>query len=1400
MKKILGLDLGTTSIGWALVNESEIENESSSIIKTGVRIIPLSTDESNDFEKGKAISINADRTTKRGTRRNLQRYKIRRKQLLNVLKENKLIDNKSVLTETGPNSTHSLLSLRAKAVNEEISLENFARVLLAINKKRGYKSNRKAKDDTDGQAIDGIHIAIELYEKNLTPGQFVYERLKQDKKAIPDFYRSDLQNEFDAIWKKQSESYPDILTIKLKESLKNKNKGQSWKICEKPFNIVGIKQSGTVQQKKLELYKWRTQALKEKIDLEHLAIVLQEINSQINNSSGYLGEISDRSKQLYLNKITVGQYLYEQIKNNPHTPLKNQVFYRQDYLDEFERIWETQSKNRKDILTNELKEQIRDIIIFYQRRLKSQKGLISICEFERRDIEIEIDGKRKKKTIGPRVIPKSSPLFQEFRIWQILNNLKFENTETHTSYPISELDQDVSIREQMFDILNTKGKLSPKEVLNIVIEDPEKWEIKNFKELEGNSTNQKLFKAYSQIVESSGHSVNNKKLKESYADIFKTIGINPDILEFDTELKGNLFEKQASYQLWHLIYSYEGDNSETGNDKLYELLYNKFGFDKDYAKLLINISFQDDYGNLSTKAIKKILPYLKAGHEYSQACLLAGYNHSHSITKEDNERRPLDDILELLPKNSLRNPVVEKILNQMINVINAIIEQYGKPDEIRIELARELKKNAEERAEMTRQITKTTAEHNEIREKLKEIYPFNTGIRITKNDIIKHKLREELATNGYKTIYTNTYVPLEKLFTKEFDIEHIIPKTVLFDDSFSNKTIAVRDFNRIKSNKTGIDAVAEKYGNDSDEFKRYVNTVEKLYENNKISKAKHKKLLMTADKIPDGFIERDLRNSQYIAKKAQEILRKIAKTVTPTTGIITDKLREDWQLINVLQELNWEKYAKLELTDFEFNKEGKKIPVIKDWSKRNDHRHHAMDAITVAFTKPSLIQYFNYLSARKNEKHKKHSNIYAIEQKETFVNDKNKRLIKPPIPIEEFRAEAKKQLESILVSFKAKNKVVTRNINKTRKKSGENKKIELTPRGQLHDETIYGRSCHYTTIEEKVGSKFTKDYINNVAIKSQKEALLKRLNEFDGDAKLAFTGKNSPSKNPIYLDEHQSAKLPEKVKFVVLEESYTIRKEISPNLKIDKVIDKKIRKILNKRLKQFNNDPQKAFSNLEENPIWLIEPTEKSKWENPDKPKSHELGIPIKRVTITGISNAEALHNKKDHFGNKIADSNGKVIPTDFVSPGNNHHIAIYKDEEGKLYEDVISFYDAVTRVNQGSPIVWHTHPEHPDWELMFTLKKNEYFIFPDPGKGFNPSEIDLMNEENYHFISPHLFRVQKIGKKDYWFRHHLETKIEDTKKLAGITYKRMQSLESIKNIIKVRINHLGQIVKIGEY
>ena len=1433
MKKVLGLDLGPNSIGWALVNEAENTKETSSIIKLGVRVNPLTVDEMQNFEKGKSITTNAERTLKRAMRRNLQRYKLRRDALISLLKENEFITEETLLSEQDNKTTFETYRLRAKAVNEEISLEELARVLLMINKKRGYKSSRKVKGEEDGSLIDGMEIAKKMYDEDLTPGQICLEMLEAGKKVLPDFYRSDLQDELDRIWDFQKQFNPQSLCDTAKEEIRGKNKTQTWAILanyfswtdevsswneqeaktvtqSKMYKLTGLKRTTKGEELKKENFRWRVQALTEPLGLEMLAIVLQEINGQINSSSGYLGAISDRSKILYFNHQTVGQYQMAELDKNPNTSLRNMVFYRQDYLDEFNAIWEKQAEYHKE-LTTELKKRIRDKIIFYQRRLKSQKGLISICEFENREITIEKEGKKETKIIGCKVIPRSHPLFQEFKIWQTLNNIEIfvgdgrgkrkkkkaapdlfaenENALLTEGRRFLYLEE----KEILAKELSIKEHLKKADVLKLLFENPQELDM-NYKQIDGNQTGFALFSAYSKMIEKYGYEpLDFKKpadeIMHQVKTIFADLGWNSNLLSINVDQENKEIEKQPYFRLWHLLYSFEGDNTPTGNGKLIEKIMQLCGVEKEYASELTNVSFLADYGSLSAKAIHKILPFLKEGNQYNVACEYAGYRHSKSsLTKEEIKNKVLKEHLDLLPKNSLRNPVVEKILNQMVNVVNMIIDTYGRPDEIRVELARELKKSAKEREELSKAIAKNTREHEEIRKILQTTYGF---MHVSRNDIIRYKLYEELKENGYKTLYSNQHiVSINQLFSKEIDIEHIIPQARLFDDSLSNKTLEFKAINIEKGNKTAYDYVKEKYGEEG--LQQYINRCESLF---KDKKAKLRKLKMSEQDIPDGFIDRDLRNTQYIAKKALAMLHEICRRVIATTGSITDKLREDWQLVDLMKELNLPKYESLGKVEVYVDNNNKSIKRISDWTKRNDHRHHAMDALTVAFTKDVFIQYFNNKNAAWQSGCKEHANIIGIKSRYFGAGG-----ALPPIPLNVFRAEAKRHLENLLVSFKAKNKVVTTNVNSIQKKNGIYKKKQQTPRGQLHLETIYGSHKQYATKMEKVNGSFDAAKIATVCKQSYRMALLKRLEAFGNDPKKAFTGKNSLEKNPIYLDVAQTQQLPDKVQTVDWETVYTIRKPIDPSLNVDKVVDVKIRTLLKQRLKEYGGDAKKAFVNLDENPIWL----------------NKEKGICIKRVSIKGINNAQALHDKRDKDGHLILDEQGKTIPVDFVNTGNNHHVAIYRkpvldkkgqiaiDDKGnplyELDERVISFFEAVTRANLGLPIVDKEYKQTEGWQFLFSMKQNEYFVFPNESTGFDPKEIDLMDPDNYAIISPNLFRVQKLSTKNYMFRHHLETTVEDNKLLRKIAWELIQTPNNLNGIVKVRINHIGQIVSVGEY
>lgn len=180
--------------------------------------------------------------------------------------------------------------------------------------------------------------------------------------------------------------------------------------------------------------------------------------------------------------------------------------------------------------------------------------------------------------------------------------------------------------------------------------------------------------------------------------------------------------------------------------------------------------------------------------------------------------------------------------------------------------------------------------------------------------------------------------------------------------------------------------------------------------------------------------------------------------------------------------------------------------------------------------------------------------------------------------------------------------------------------------------------------------------------------------------------------------------------------------------------------------------------------------------------------------------NAVALHDKHDVQGKPMCDSEGRRMPSDYVSTSSNHHVAIFRDANGNLKEHVVSYFEATARAIQHLPIVDRDYNKDEGWQFLFTMKRNEYFVFPNEKTGFDPKEFDLLDPKNYAVISDNLFRVQKITTKDYFFRHHLETSVENNKSLCDITWKRITSLNKLQGIVKVRVNNIGQIVAVGEY
>lgn len=1138
----------------------------------------------------------------------------------------------------------------------------------------------------------------------------------------------------------------------------------------------------------LELWGLRSKAVTEKIELKEIGRVLYHLNQKRGYKSSrsdanldkkdteYVAQVKSRHDELKEQGLTIGQKFFDELKGNQYYRIRQQVFPREAYIEEFDLICKEQQRHYPKVLSNDFITRLKDEIIFYQRNLKSQKGLVSICEFE------GFSSKNKEGKllfVGPRVTPKSSPLFQVCKIWESINTITIKNKQG------DDLNITPEQKQQLFTYLDNNERISAAELFKLLgLKRNEGWYTNKQIErgIQGNITKSALLKAFGEdnpLLEFHLTTTTKDKIEAYLVD--KKTGEVLGTKE-TKQIEGN-FENEPLYKLWHIIYSI------SDIDECKQALINKLGIKKEVAEKLAAIDFtRHGFGNKSAKAIRKILPYLMEGDVYSVACSYAGYNHSNSLTKDENLKRHLLSQIPILQKNSLRQPVVEKILNQVINVVNAIIAKYGRPDEIRIELARELKQSKEERNETFAALSKRERENEIIRKRISEEY----GLRATRNNVVKWRLFHEINNTESKLnaacIYCGKSFGLtDAISGNDVDVEHIIPKSLLFDDSQSNKTLSHRNCNEAKGNKTAYDYMNQK---PEVEFNEYIERVDSLFKNRIIGKAKRDKLLMAESKIPKDFIDRQLRETQYIAKKAKEILEQVCYNVWSTSGTVTEYLRRIWGWDDVLMNLHLPKYRELGLTEWknwETNDGQKhKQEIISNWNKRDDHRHHAIDALVIACTRQGYIQRINNLSSKGNR-----DEMYAevgTTKKGSLLE--NYFIAQRPFNTKDVQSKA----SDILVSFKAGKKVATIGKRKI-KKDGKLQVVQtgiVVPRGQLSEEFVYGKIKVLEkdlktgeVIKHKVKYLFENPEL--IFKKRIKHLVKERLALHQNDPKQAIA---SLKEDPIYIDAENTQPL----EYGTCYKEEVVLKYPLESIKakdLSYVIDNRLKEIIKTRLELHGNKEKEAFRT----PLYTNE----------------EKQIPIRTVRMfTGLSSVESVKKNED----------GKDIG--FVKPGNNHHIAIYIDEAGKRIEHVCTFWHAVERKQYNIPIViknpqqiWDSillnKSDYPNevlaklpndkWIFQESLQQNEMFIL-----GITEEEaVKAVNENNKSEISKYLYLVWSISEGDYWFRHHLETKNSELKTTSNAKesnrYYRFNSLKTFSdcNPVKIKINHLGEVVRYSE-
>ena len=1042
------------------------------------------------------------------------------------------------------------------------------------------------------------------------------------------------------------------------------------------------------------------------------AIVGDEGEKKKDSNSAYLAGIRANDEKLQDEHKTVGQYFAEQLRQNQsESPtggisyrIKDQIFSRQRYIDEYDQIMAAQRVHYPDILTDEFIQMLRDEVIFMQRPLKSCKHLVSLCEFEKQEKVMRVqqdDGKGGRQLVerrvkfGPKVAPKSSPLFQLCRIYEAVNNIRLTRPDG------SPRDITPEERAKIVAHLQSSASLSFAALKKLLKEKALIADQLTTKSgLKGNSTRVALAAALQPYPQY--HHLLNMELETRMMTVQLTDEETGEVTEREVAVVTDSYVRQPLYRLWHILYSIE-ERDAMRRALITQLGMKEEDLDGGLLDQLYRLDFvKPGYGNKSAKFICKLLPQLQQGLGYSEACAAVGYRHSNSPTSEEITERTLLEKIPLLQRNELRQPLVEKILNQMINLVNTLKAEYG-VDEVRVELARELKMSREERERMAEGNRRREKENKAIAEKIREC-----GLFPTKSRIRKYMLWEEA---GEKCLYCGQILTLSQCLNgDDMEVEHIIPKSVLYDDSYGNKTCACRRCNKEKGNRTAFEYIRAK-GWEAE----YMERINGLLDKKAISYSKHQRLRWLKEDIPSDFLERQLRLTQYISRQAMAILQQGIRRVSASEGGVTARLRSLWGYDDILHTLNLDRYDSMGETEC-VSREGETTEKLRitNWSKRKDHRHHAIDALVVASTRQGYIQRLNRVSSESERE----AMSGEIEVQKATKTDKLSLLERwlTQRPHLSVRAVSDKVAE-ILISYRPGKRVVTRGRNiylrhgKKCVQSGL-----LVPRGPLSKETVYGQ----------------------ITVNGEPQIVCK-------------------------YDLH-SLKAKD----------------------VDYVVDLALRKRLKELLAQYGGKEKEAFAG----DVYIDEAGTQG---------------PIRSVRcFTGLDRGKMKAVKYDEQGDAVG----------FVSPRNNHHLAIYRTPKGKLVESIVTFWDAVDRARYGIPLVI-THPREvmeqvllrgdvpesvlsllppSDWVFVDSLQQDEMVII-----GLSDEELQrALETQDYRKLSEHLYRVQKMSSSYYVFRYHLETSVADDKNTMGRIPKfhRVQSLKAYeeKSIRKVRVDLLGRI------
>ncbi|MEJ7592094.1 MAG: type II CRISPR RNA-guided endonuclease Cas9 [Planctomycetaceae bacterium] len=398
-------------------------------------------------------------------------------------------------------------------------------------------------------------------------------------------------------------------------------------------------------------------------------------------------------------------------------------------------------------------------------------------------------------------------------------------------------------------------------------------------------------------------------------------------------------------------------------DSLKKLATLKWKLSNDDAERLSRVSLEEGFGGLSRMAIRKLLPELRNGLSYAEARKKI-YPESFIAREPVVQLPPLSDW-----NDDVRNPAVIRALTEVRKVVNALIREYGKPERIHIELARDLKRSRKERQE----IWKKNEEQRKLRDKAAKKILEELGVANPRRELIEKWLLADEC--NWECPYTgNRFTPRS---LENVDIEHIYPRQYL-DDSYANKTLCDPDFNRNrKKNRLPSEILS------GDEYEAVLARVRQFKGPLAVAKLKR----FEKEQVPEDFVSRQLNDTRYNARLSADFLATLfggrsdadghQRIVTPT-GNLTWMLRTGWELNSILSDT--------------------------DQKDRRDNRHHAIDAVCVALATQKTINLAADLAKQK---------FIAGTTFNKFLRDLPK-----STPWPDFLATVRHSIEQIIVSHR----------------------------------------------------------------------------------------------------------------------------------------------------------------------------------------------------------------------------------------------------------------------------------------------------------------------------------------------------------------------------------------------